>query len=108
MEMSIMFGSTIVSRLQRLTKARRRETISPRLTAKKVTIGAFGGAILLAAALAACTTVFPVHHASAAQQTCGSLHTDGAQIKNAEGQTVVLTGVNWFGFETQSFAPQGL
>ena len=44
-----------------------------------------------------------------APPTCGPpLHTAGAQIKNAEGQTVVLTGVNWSGFETTSFAPQGL
>ena len=55
-----------------------------------------------------------IRHASdgtasaAAQRNCGPLHTDGTQINNAEGQTVVLTGVNWFGFETQSFAPQGL
>lgn len=28
------------------------------------------------------------------------LHVDGSQIKNAEGKTVYLTGINWFGYET--------
>ena len=47
--------------------------------------------------------------ASPMPPTCGPpLHTAGAQIKNAAGQTVILTGVNWSGFETTSFAPQGL
>jgi endoglucanase len=46
---------------------------------------------------------------SVAPPACGPpLHTEGSQIKNAESQTVVFTGVNWFGFETTSFAPQGL
>ena len=51
----------------------------------------------------------PLPSASPMQPRCGPpLHTEGAQIKNAEGETVVLTGVAWSGFETQSFAPQGL
>jgi endoglucanase len=45
---------------------------------------------------------------SATPRACGPLHTQGTQIKNAAGQTVVLTGVNWSGFETLSFAPHGL
>ncbi|HEY6785792.1 MAG TPA: glycoside hydrolase family 5 protein [Trebonia sp.] len=36
------------------------------------------------------------------------LHTQGAQIVNAAGKTVTITGVNWFGFETGTFAPDGL
>lgn len=28
------------------------------------------------------------------------LHTDGSQIKDASGRAVYLTGINWFGFET--------
>ena len=39
---------------------------------------------------------------------CGPLHADGAHIANQYGTPVTLTGVNWFGFETQSFAPHGL
>src|SRR5271166_6872822 len=46
--------------------------------------------------------------ACAPPHICGPLHIDGAQIKNAEGQTIVFIGVNWSGFETTSFAPQGL
>jgi endoglucanase len=46
--------------------------------------------------------------ACALPRICGPLHTEGSRIENAEGQTVVLTGVNWSGFETGSFAPQGL
>ncbi len=36
------------------------------------------------------------------------LHTQGAQIVNAAGKTVTITGVNWFGLETGTFAPDGL
>jgi endoglucanase len=32
----------------------------------------------------------------------------GARLLDADGQEVRLTGVNWFGFETESFAPHGL
>jgi endoglucanase len=36
------------------------------------------------------------------------LHSDGGRIVDAHGREVVLTGVNWFGLETGSFAPHGL
>ncbi|HEY8458265.1 MAG TPA: glycoside hydrolase family 5 protein [Actinopolymorphaceae bacterium] len=36
------------------------------------------------------------------------LHADGGKIVDSAGQTVTLTGVNWFGFETETFAPHGL
>jgi endoglucanase len=36
------------------------------------------------------------------------LHTAGGNIVDAAGRTVTLTGVNWFGFETGTFAPDGL
>jgi endoglucanase len=105
-----MFGSIIASRLKRLTKAACRETLLPRLAASKAKVGAVGGAIVLATVLAACSPSLSVGAGtgSAAPRTCGPLHTEGAQIKNAQGQTVVFTGVNWFGFETQTYAPQGL
>lgn len=38
----------------------------------------------------------------------GPLHTDGARIVDEDGNTVRLTGVNWFGLETPNFAPHGL
>jgi aryl-phospho-beta-D-glucosidase BglC (GH1 family) len=36
------------------------------------------------------------------------LHTSGNQIVNAEGNTVRLLGVSWFGLETSTHAPHGL
>jgi endoglucanase len=38
----------------------------------------------------------------------GVLHTDGGNIVDSQGQVVHITGVNWFGLETGTFAPQGL
>ncbi len=38
----------------------------------------------------------------------GYLHTEGSQIVDSAGNTVKLTGVNWFGAEGYAFAPQGL
>src|SRR5712691_11901137 len=38
----------------------------------------------------------------------GPLRTDGGNIVDAAGNVVRLTGVNWFGLETSTFAPQGL
>jgi len=36
------------------------------------------------------------------------LHASGGKILDARGHEVVLTGVNWFGLETGTFAPHGL
>lgn len=38
----------------------------------------------------------------------GYLHTQGASIVDAAGQPVRLTGLNWFGLETSTYAPHGL
>jgi chitinase len=38
----------------------------------------------------------------------GFLHTSGNQIVDAAGRAVRFSGVNWFGFESSTFAPQGL
>jgi endoglucanase len=38
----------------------------------------------------------------------GPLHTSGSRLINSQGQEVRITGVNWFGFETDTFAPHGL
>jgi endoglucanase len=40
--------------------------------------------------------------------TVGPLHTSGAKLLNAQDQEVRITGVNWFGLETDQFAPHGL
>jgi endoglucanase len=36
------------------------------------------------------------------------LHTEGTRVVDAQGKEVKLTGVNWFGMETGTFAPHGL
>ncbi|WP_433207785.1 glycoside hydrolase family 5 protein [Dactylosporangium sp. CS-047395] len=36
------------------------------------------------------------------------LHAEGSKIVDARGETVTFTGVNWFGLETNTFAPHGL
>ncbi|MBV8806286.1 MAG: glycoside hydrolase family 5 protein, partial [Sinobacteraceae bacterium] len=38
----------------------------------------------------------------------GVLSTDGGDIVDAQGRVVHITGVNWFGLETGTFAPHGL
>jgi GH18 family chitinase/aryl-phospho-beta-D-glucosidase BglC (GH1 family) len=38
----------------------------------------------------------------------GGLRTSGNQIVDAQGNSVRLSGVNWFGLETPNFAPHGL
>ena len=41
-------------------------------------------------------------------QGFSGLHTDGSQIVDSKGNPVILTGISWFGLETESFAPHGL
>ncbi|MGD2049207.1 MAG: glycoside hydrolase family 5 protein, partial [Chloroflexota bacterium] len=41
-------------------------------------------------------------------QTPNYLHTEGSAIVDSNGNRVILTGINWFGLETESFAPHGL
>ena len=36
------------------------------------------------------------------------LHTDGGTIRDASGREVILSGLNWFGLETDNLAPHGL
>ena len=38
----------------------------------------------------------------------GPLHTDAGNIVDSSGRVVHITGVNWFGLETSTYAPQGL
>jgi aryl-phospho-beta-D-glucosidase BglC (GH1 family) len=45
----------------------------------------------------------PPSHASS-----GYLSTSGANIVDDQGRVVRLTGLNWFGLETETFAPHGL
>jgi aryl-phospho-beta-D-glucosidase BglC (GH1 family) len=49
------------------------------------------------------------HEGVAIQQRMhGYLHTRGSQIVDRHGNEVRLTGVSWFGMETENFAPFGL
>src|SRR3990172_6214357 len=45
---------------------------------------------------------------AAGKGTANFLHAEGGRIVNAQGKEVLLTGVNWFGMETGTFAPHGL
>jgi endoglucanase len=38
----------------------------------------------------------------------GPLHAQGSTLYDVNGKQVTLTGVNWFGFETGTYAPHGL
>jgi endoglucanase len=42
------------------------------------------------------------------QALSGPLHAEGSKLFDVNGKEVTLTGVNWFGFETGTFAPHGL
>ncbi|GAA3267859.1 MULTISPECIES: glycoside hydrolase family 5 protein [Dactylosporangium] len=52
-------------------------------------------------------TVHP-ESARAGQRLQMPLHAEGSKIVDARGETVTFTGVNWFGLETNTFAPHGL
>jgi endoglucanase len=41
-------------------------------------------------------------------QSSGYLHTQGGEILDSAGNPVIFTGINWFGLETESYAPHGL
>jgi endoglucanase len=41
-------------------------------------------------------------------QSTGYLHTQGSEILDSAGDPVIFTGINWFGLETESYAPHGL
>jgi endoglucanase len=66
-------------------------------------VGAAGVALILAAPSPA-----PDQAPSAGAEAAAPLHTSGGTIMDAAGRPVTLTGVNWFGFETSLFAPDGL
>jgi len=53
-------------------------------------------------------TAVPAAAAPAVPSSDGPLHTDGGTIVDANGHVVHISGVNWFGLETSTYAPQGL
>ena len=52
-------------------------------------------------------SILPVDKPALAQ-TPDYLHTDGNRIVDSQGNPVLLTGISWFGLETDNFAPHGL
>ncbi|MEV4701924.1 cellulase family glycosylhydrolase [Actinoplanes sp. NPDC049316] len=65
-------------------------------------------AILSAAALVAGGLALSPSAASAAGTGTGYLHTDGNKIVDSTGTTVRITGINWFGMETDNKTFHGL
>jgi endoglucanase len=71
---------------------------------------------LVALAVAGVALVPLLHHdkkvhptmTQAGQRLQMPLHAEGSRIVDARGETVTFTGVNWFGLETNTFAPHGL
>lgn len=66
---------------------------------------------LLAAAaawLAIAPLIMAISASQPAQDPAGYLHTAGRHLVDESGQTVGLSGLNWFGFETETYAPHGL
>ena len=56
----------------------------------------------------AANSASPTNSAKSTNLGQGPWHTDGAQILDANNQPVRIAGVNWFGFETPTFAVHGL
>jgi endoglucanase len=67
-----------------------------------------------AATVAACSLPALVHSQQSSATTTSTvapqlpLHTQGSNIVDAQGRQVRLTGINWFGLETGTYAPHGL
>jgi endoglucanase len=81
-----------------------------RRTALGAVLAAFAATAVTATAILAASTLLPAGPASA--QTAGTgtgyLHTDGNRIVDATGAEVRLTGLNWFGMETDNHTFHGL
>ncbi len=82
------------------------------LTGAPPTHGAWWSRIVAAMSAVAIGVTSLLAFAPVAQAASGlpalPLSTDGSDIVDANGDTVVLQGVNWFGFETANHAPHGL
>jgi endoglucanase len=67
-------------------------------------------ATVLALAAAATFYVYSdrAGNSAATEGMVGPLRAQNGKIVDARGKEVVLTGVNWFGFETDTYAPHGL
>jgi endoglucanase len=63
---------------------------------------------LLAALLMILLISAPPAARPAQAQTPNYLHTDGGLILDSQGRPVLVTGLSWFGLETDNYAPHGL
>ncbi len=80
------------------------------ISRRRLVLGAAGAAVAVAS-VGGAVTALTVNSADASDKSSavhGPLHTDGGDIVDANGKKTVLTGVNWFGSETGTFAPHGL
>jgi len=77
----------------------------PRLSRR---VGVAAAAAMAAGVLAAVTLPGTTASAAAAGTGTGWLHTSGSKIVDASGNTVRLTGLNWFGNETDTGTFHGL
>ncbi|HLV57831.1 MAG TPA: glycoside hydrolase family 5 protein [Natronosporangium sp.] len=64
--------------------------------------------VLLIAALLLTTVAFSTGKVGGKRELAVPLTTENARIVDKNGEEVILTGVNWFGFETDAYAPHGL
>jgi endoglucanase len=66
--------------------------------------------VLLSIVLIGTVTFFRIKSAQPANEELGKgpWHTNGAQILDVNNQPVRIAGINWFGFETQTFVVHGL
>ncbi len=64
--------------------------------------------VLLGSILTKLPAINQLDSASAAMTVQLPLSSRGAKIVDAQGNRVLLRGVNWFGMETESHAPGGL
>ena len=75
-------------------------------------VGTFCACLLMLSTITACgmppSTAQSLVPPSSAGIANGPLHTEGSAVVDSQGHVVHLTGVNWFGFETSTFAPHGL
>ncbi len=81
------------------------------LTGAPPTHGAWSSRIVAAMSAVTIGVTSLLAFAPVAQAASGlpalPLSTDGSEIVDANGDTVVLQGVNWFGFETANHVPHG-
>ena len=88
-----------------LISLKKRRTFSPRLLLIGVAL------IALTLGLLGSLIIFETHpnkHLATTTLGSGPWHTQGAQILDANNRPIRITGVNWFGFETNTFAVHGL